>query len=193
MYNVEQCDTFNNFCIQSTKLEGAYNEKHRAVEELKAEIDEKLFLIEKKQNVKITAFLRTILKQFPMTYHTDLVVENDETRELLARVKNGMSSARKKKLGEDTRAAVDRINEILTAALEKEKPNYFTLGYYMYKNPGDMATIDAMELHEMNAMTRKYLDDNFMPSSRKARRPSDTAMTYPLRPRRTFSPRWIRC
>ena len=162
VYNVEQCDTFNNFCIQSTKLEGAYNEKRRAVEELKAEIDEKLFLIEKKQNVKITAFLRTILKQFPMTYHTDLVAENDETRELLARVKNGMGSARKKKLGEDTRAAIDRINEILTAALEKEKPNYFTLGYYMYKNPGDMATIDAMELHEMNAMTRKYLDDNFM-------------------------------
>ena len=162
-YNEEQCHTFDNFCITSTKLEGAYNEKHRIVEELKAEIEEKLFLIDKNQNVKIPAFLRLIEKQFPQTIHPDLVEENAETAALLARVSAGVGSARKtKKLDASARAAVDEIHALLEAALQKEKPNYFTLGYYMLKNPNDTAKIDAMELHELNAMTREYLDKNFM-------------------------------
>ena len=163
VYNAEQCNTFDNFCIMSTKLEGAYNEKHRVVEELKAEIEEKLFLIDKNQNVKTAAFLRLIEKQFPLTYDPNLVLENETTAKLLACVSDGIKSARKtKKLDSQTREAVDAIHALLDDALGKEKPNYFTLGYYMLKNPNDTAKIEAMELHELNAMTRKYLDDNFM-------------------------------
>ena len=56
--------------------------------------------------------------------------------------------------------ALTDIDKMLGEALERKKPNYFTLGFYMMRNPE--ANVDDMDIDELTAMTRKYLDDNFM-------------------------------
>ena len=53
-----------------------------------------------------------------------------------------------------------KVQPIVKEALNKEKPNFFTLAYYKYANPtGDLS---KYSIKEMNDVTRKYLDDNFM-------------------------------
>ena len=54
----------------------------------------------------------------------------------------------------------EKAEKFAEEAVKKAKPNFFTLAYYKYANPE--ANLDDMEIEEMNAMTRKYLDDNFM-------------------------------
>ena len=56
--------------------------------------------------------------------------------------------------------ALGEISSILDKAANRPEPNYFTLGYYMMRNPD--ANIDDMPIDELTKMTREYLDKEFM-------------------------------
>lgn len=159
--NNENCKMFDNFCINGTKLESAYNEKYRAVLELKLYIENKLFLISRKQTVDVRKTVLWVLKHIGATYHPDLVVKDeilDAALNVLSEEASRKESA--KHLSEECKTALNEIVGILDGATLKQKPNYFTLGYYMMRNPE--ANVDDMPIEELTAMTRKYLDDEFM-------------------------------
>lgn len=52
------------------------------------------------------------------------------------------------------------IKEYLEKVENATKPNFFTLGYYRYKNKE--SDISSYSIEELNKMTRKYIDDDFM-------------------------------
>lgn len=163
-HNKEQCKTFDNFCIHSTKLESAYNEKHRNALELKLDIEQWLFLISKRQPVDERSVIRNILKRIEKSIHPDIVVMDDRLSGNLATLNNALMqiSGKVKKMPADCVSAMEDIVKILDESTKRPKPNYFTLGYYMMMNPNATAEVDAMSIDELTAMTRKYLDEHFM-------------------------------
>ena len=153
--NNQKVKTFDNFCINSTKLESHYNEIHRAAEELKVDVDDCVFLIEHKQKVDVKAKINHFVKRLNATIHPDIVVKDDEFNSLVS----GLNSVDVHD-HEAVVALLNRLSALLDKATNRQKPNYFTLGYYMMRNPD--ANLDDMPIEELTAMTRKYLDEEFM-------------------------------
>ncbi len=165
--NNGKCHTFDTFCINSTKLESKYNEIHRAAEELQLDIDDCVFLLEKKQKVDIKAKVTAFVKRVDSTLHPDIVVKDEQLTELLAQLSESGNVASAKihegETGYVTETLIPLLKQlsgILGQACAKDKPNYFTLGYYMMRNPE--ANLDNMPIEELTEMTRKYLDEEFM-------------------------------
>lgn len=160
--NNADCKTFDNFCINSLRLESAYNELHKNAEELKLDIENRLFLISKNQPMDERAVLKSVLKRLPTTFHPDIMVNNERLQKNVAAINEVLASLKgaPKHMPEEAVAALTDIDKMLGEALERKKPNYFTLGFYMMRNPD--ANVDDMDIDELTAMTRKYLDDNFM-------------------------------
>lgn len=161
--NRADCKTFDNFCINSLKLESAYNELHKNAEELKLDIENTLFLVSKNQSIDVNKTINHVLAKLPTTVHVDIVVMDDRVNGDVAVLKQELHSAKKGNvhtLSDEAVAALKDLDGVLEHALHRKKPNYFTLGFYMMRNPD--ANVDDMDIDELTAMTRKYLDDNFM-------------------------------
>ncbi len=154
--NKVACATFDSFCIEGTKLERKYNEIYGKAVELKLDVDDELFLISKKQRVDAKKFAKIFAKRLPETFHPDIVVMNDELQNAL----NVIVANQTADFSEESVEALKRVSEILGAATQRQKPNYFTLGFYMMKNPE--ANVDDLPIEELTSMTRAYLDENFM-------------------------------
>ena len=160
--NKEKCKTFDSFCIASTRLEHAYNEIYRHAVELKLDIENTLFLASKKQPLDPKKVIRDVLKKIEGTLHPDIVVKDEQLTADLNSLNDALSNLQgaSKTLPEEVIAALTDIVEILDKNTQRQKPNYFTLGYYMMRNPE--ANLDDMPIDELTEMTRKYLDDEFM-------------------------------
>ncbi len=154
--NKIDCTTFDSFCIEGTKLERNYNEIYSKAIALKLDVDNELFLISKKQHVDAKKFGVAFAKRLPETFHPDIVVLNDELQNAL----NAITANQTADFSEESVAALEKVSGILDAATQRQKPNYFTLGYYMMKNPE--ANVDDLPIEELTTMTREYLDENFM-------------------------------
>lgn len=159
-YNVESCKTFDSFCINSTKLESAYNEIRRRTVELELDVQDVLFLISKNQKIEVGKTLKHVLAALPATLHPDIVVMDERLTADMAVLKEELAVKEAETLSEKAQKALEDIDEILNAAISRPGPNYFTLGYYMMKNPE--AQLDDMPLDELTTMTREFLDEDFM-------------------------------
>jgi len=151
--------TFDGFCIESTKVEGDFNEAYGNATQLEVEIDNIILLIKMKKQVEIADDIKDIAKSFAQTFNPYVVVKNEKTDA----VASALSEFAKQGKKLDREAALPTFEDalaIVKEALAKDKPNFFTLGYYLSVNPG--ADITSMSVLELNKMTRQYLDDNFM-------------------------------
>ncbi len=159
--NKARCDEFNEFCVNSCHLEKRYNAIYREAQELKEDIDNTLFLLERKQTVDMKRFIVTVLDRIKETYHPDIVVLNDELKSVLEYLEAEKAKKEKsKEIGQESLKALAELSAILDKATKRPKPNYFTLGFYMMKNPD--ANLDDMPIDELTQMTREYLDKEFM-------------------------------
>ena len=155
----EKLKTFDNFCIASTKVEGAFNEAYGNAIQLEVEIDNIIQFLELKRKIELDDELKKIAKSFNEAFNPYVVVHNQVNDDCLAKlvafVKQG-----KKVNGDEVLPVLKTALEIIKDALGKDKPNFFTLGYYLYCNPD--ANVTNYEVKELNRMTREYLDNNFM-------------------------------
>lgn len=162
--NHEQCKTFDQFCIQSTKLESAYNEAYRTAIELKLDVDNTLFLVSKNQPIDIRKAIKSVIATIPGAVHANVVAMDGPMQKNVDSLSASLSGfgrfGKIKEMPEACVAALKEISALLEEATNRPKPNYFTLGFYMMKNPD--AKLDRFSVEEQNAMTQKYLDDNFL-------------------------------
>ena len=150
---------FNDFCLSSTKIEGVYNENYGEASQVEFQVENLLQYIKKDRKIDAPAELKAIAKNFSESFNPYVVVKNDESVGLYNNMKS--LAAQGKKL--DPKAAIpalERVLELTKEALAKDKPNFFTLGFYLDANP--TADVSKMSVAEMNKMTEKYLDDNFL-------------------------------
>ncbi len=158
--NKQECELFDKFCINSTKLESAYNEIYREAIELQLDVENQLFLSSKNQPIEVKKVVKAFIKRIPKTFHPDIVIANEKVQGVISTLNNELKLPKSKAFSEDCVNALKNLSAILEEATKREKPNYFTLGFYMMKNP--TANVDDMPIEELTEMTRKYLDEEFM-------------------------------
>ena len=157
---VEQTlQTFDQFCIKNTEIEAVYNDAYGNCVELEVDAENLILLIERNRKVNLYEELKNIHKLFKGSIHEYVISDSSEVQQYLL-VLEDLIKLKKEVKAENALPVVKKIAELVKEALKKVKPNFFTLAYYQMKNPE--ANLAAMDIAEMNAMTREYLDNNFM-------------------------------
>lgn len=176
--NEKNTKEFDGFNIVALRYENVYNEARRKAAECVADLDDYLFRIEKKQSVsvpeicaKIGDSLKGVKDRF-LTFDCDAAIAEHRaalTHFKINAAKNGVFDKIKKTLGRnEEESVVDEafvkelmsLRDLLAALDEREKPNFFTLGYYLYKNPD--AVIDPSDISKLNEQTHEYAASGFM-------------------------------
>ena len=155
----EKINKFDSFCISATKIEREYNKAYGGAIEVEMDLDNAILLLSKNKKIDLDGTLKSILKKFNVTFHNYVVTPNEHNNDCKGRLAELVSQG-KNVSPEAALAELQNVAAIVKDALAKEKPNFFTLGYYMMAKPGD--NISHMPIHEMNLMTRKFLDEDFM-------------------------------
>ena len=155
----EKLKTFDSFCIQSTKIEGEFNEAFGNATQIEVELENVIRFIEMKRKLELDDELKKISKSFSEAFNPYVIVHNATNDDCAARLA-GFAKQGKKANGEEALPTLQEALALVKEALAKDKPNFFTLGYYLLTNPN--ADITSMSVSELNAMTRQYLDNNFM-------------------------------
>ena len=155
------CKNFDKFEFKHIELEKEYNEAFNAATECISELDNLLFLMEKKALKDGTRELKEKANLAKKAVH-EFVVSGDEAAVLTQNANTVISAASAAVRSEDysaVSAALAEIKQILEAAILKTAPNYFSMGYYLTFS-GE--PLPQLPVEELNAFTRRYLDDNFM-------------------------------
>ena len=151
----EMITTFDKFNIVAIKYEEAYNEAFNTAEELIADIQELLFLIERKQKVNVKEKLGDIARKLPAIKNDFLTAGCDDQ---LATCRENVKMCKAGKC--DINATLDALKRFLEKLVKQTRPDFFRIGFYSMKNPD--AKLHDMPIYHLNEVTLKYLDDNFM-------------------------------
>ena len=157
--------TFDTFNISALELENAYNVASTQAQELVADVIETLFNNERKQKIDGKATLKKIVKKIAKTHNVFLTsVFESEISEVVANIHAEIGSYKAsedgKGLPETVIAKLTAVKELYEKIVATEKPNFFRIGYYKYKNPEE--TFVGQNVAELNEKALKYLDENFM-------------------------------
>lgn len=157
----KMCKDFNQFEFKHIELEQAYNAAHEAAIEAQDEIKDVLFYIEKKAFEDEKYTIKEILRLVKESQN-DWVVSGEDAVKLQQQSEQLKQAApgeiRSKEYKQVSRILSD-MEKILNRALEKEEPNFFSMGYYMtFANQ----PLPKKPVSELNRYLRKYLDENFM-------------------------------
>ena len=167
----ELIKTFDDFNILAIGLENKYNAAHAYAEETLAEIEDFLYMAEKKQKLDVKKSLNEYIGQYKKIKDDFLTAGLQERVDANIAAIEAAKKAYAPAVGEDgkpqtyilpdeMKAALDEACEVLRAVLARPLPNFFRIGYYMYKNPD--ANIDKVDIEALNEMAIKYLMENFM-------------------------------
>ena len=159
----EMTGLFDRFCIESNKLENAYNHDAGVAQELVASMEDFLFKASKHQKLDVRANVSEFASRLKQVKN-DYLVHGFESR--LAQAVESLNHTRNDKpqgdaiLAETTEKALRDTEALLRQIVDCPKPNFFRIGYYVIKHPGaDLAGTPAKERDEM---TLKFLDEDFM-------------------------------
>ena len=155
----EKVQTFDQFCIKNTEIESVYNDANGNCVQLEVDAENLIVLIERNRKVNLIDELKNIQKLFVGSIHEYVICDSSEVQQYLLVLDNLIKQKKEAKV-EDALPVVKKIGALAKEALNKIKPNFFTLAYYQMMNP--TANLSEMSISEMNEMTREYLDMHFM-------------------------------
>ena len=155
----EKLKTFDTFCIAATKIEGAYNEAYTNAMQLEVALQEAILLVQKQKKDEAVSELKGYKKLFVQSINP-YVIPKDAASDAYAAKLAGVIGKGKKVETDELLAVFEEGKAIAGAALAKEQPNFFTMGYYNMVHPDE--DLSVLPVHEMNAKTRAFLDEEFM-------------------------------
>ncbi len=155
----EKLKKFDTFCIAATKIEGEFNEAYTNALQLEMDIENAILMLRKQKKFDIAAELKRLKKLYSQSINP-FVIAKDEAADAHAAKLAGLASAGKNVDRNGALAALEELHQVVKAALKKEQPNFFTLGYYRMAKPGEDLT--KLPVAEMNKLTRKFLDEDFL-------------------------------
>jgi oligopeptide/dipeptide ABC transporter ATP-binding protein len=157
--NKVKCENFDKFEYKHIELETAYNRSIECAEEAIKLINNIVFLIEK-QAVKNFAKVWSKIANYASLASNPFVC--NDMKKIEACILDISSQVKEIVATRNYSSVVLKLNAIkeeLEAGLAKDKPNFFSLGYYLtFVDPN----IPVMDISEMNVMLREVLDKNFM-------------------------------
>ena len=176
--------TFDQFNIKALHLENDYNESFTKAQELIGKIEDFLFLSSKNQKMDVRDYFKYFIKtlnQIKNPFLTNkFAPELKEASDRLSEqnlmlkekfnLKNEFDKHVKGKVNKSLASSeaievVTSVKNLLTEVVSFKKPNFFRIGYYLLMNPE--ADITTMPIDDLNDMTLKYLEDNFLVEFKK--------------------------
>ena len=158
----EDLDKFKRFSVRHSNLESAYTASYDYAIEAQGNAEDLILRIENKAVNGIGQALSTFAHAAKGAVSRFVVdARSSEFKESLENLKSLEKAARKSK-DKDYSALVPELQkckEILDEAVALEKPNTFTLGYYL---TFDSNEIPDMPVSELNEMTHKKTEQEFM-------------------------------
>ncbi len=157
-------ETFDKFCTEANKWENNYNIAYAAATALLSEIEDLLFLSEKKQKFDGKGRLKEMANRMQRVKDPFLTKGMDDKISALAvslkeesgKAGNGEGGG----FSDNVPVLFAACKEVLTGVTEGTRPNFFRIGYYKMENPE--ADIASMDTDALNALTMTYLDEHFM-------------------------------
>ena len=166
----QMCAEFDKFNIKAIEMEQSYNAAYSEAQNLLSEVADFLFRAEKKQKQDVKGrlgqFTKTVkqIKDPFLTKHFD-----DELSNISSAIHQQRSAYKQVRTRKDAPvqplpaemvSALENLKALLERVVAQPRPNFFRIGYYKLKNPKEDVTNTPVE--ELNEMTLRYLDENFM-------------------------------
>ena len=155
----EYLKKFDTFCIAATKIEGAFNEAYGNVIELEMDLEDTVLMLQRQKKFDVMSELKRFKKMFTLALNPFVIVKETEGDAYIAKM-SALISKGKKAEQDEIIAVLEEGRKLVESALGKEKPNFFTLGYYITAKPEE--DLSKMDVVEMNKLTRKFLDEDFL-------------------------------
>lgn len=155
----EKCSEFRKFEMTHIQLEQSYNEAYEAAEEALEEIKNMLFLIEKSAFTEAKVHIKEVSEFADRAENPYVVTADAGIKEKTKALNTNINQQIKTQNYQELAGKLREIQQILTAAVAKTKPDFFAMGYYFHKN-GEEKRPGKVE--ENNAFYEKYLNENFM-------------------------------
>ena len=114
-------------------------------------INDVVFRLEKNQKVDVKATLRGYAKSLVSINDPFLTANYTEQ---MAQMQTALTQTDK------VAESLVYVKDVLTEMIGQDRPDFFRIGFYTFKNPDEK--LYGRNIAELNAMTLKYLDDNFM-------------------------------
>lgn len=161
---VQMTKDFDTFNINALKLENAYNEARVAAQELLEYIDNSIFNVERKQKVDVSVLYHRAVHGLEKM-RNDFLTYKFESR--IAFAESDINAKLDKlKLGkvkyadEEALAPMREVSEFINEILAQEQPNFFRIGYYLYKKPE--FDVRGVDIAELNQTALEFLNNDFM-------------------------------
>lgn len=155
----ESCKKFDKFEFKHIELESAYNTAHEAAIEALDDIKIISFELEKNSVAKGAADRIKDIARRSKESLNKYVVDPDEYKTEVESLAGSLSGSFKSKDYQAVLKALYRLQEILTAGVGREVPNFFRMGYYLTYSG---KPLPDMPIEELNDSMREYLDKDFM-------------------------------
>ena len=155
--------TFDKFNIEGLKLENAYNESYTKAEEIIADVDDLVFLVEKNQKVNVADKLTVIIKAIAEVRNQFLTAGREAELDAHVNELTTLKASFSGKSEGNQEALITELNnlrDLMQQVISADRPDFFRIGFYAMQNPE--ADLTAMPVSELNEMTLRYLDENFM-------------------------------
>ncbi len=158
--NKQKSDDFNKFEFKHLELENAYNVAKTNAEDLLAEIDNLLFELSKGVVDNYNRTVNNIIKFAPQCQNQFFISDISTVLVNVEVLKEIKKDALTTGDFSEVAKAINIIKDELVKGQQNKAPNFFSLAYYLtYENPEYPYDLSIDEVDEM---TRKLLDDNFM-------------------------------
>lgn len=159
----EMTKTFDRFCVQANRMENSFNHAASNAEDLEQRIKDTLFRASKNQKMdagllkEYCTMFQSIKDPFFTARYTQRIATVTQGLQALKTYK-----AKKGETGlpESVTQVLQQVADLLSEMTEQSKPNFFRIGYYAMRHPGEnLFTVDPQELSEK---ALKELDATFM-------------------------------
>lgn len=164
----EKCKTFDMFCVESIRIEDKYNSSRLAIQEATDIIDDLLLHYDKQvRHPQLKYNISKLIRHLSDYYDEFLVAKTPENEEIFAQLR-GITSV--KSIDPICAGILRKSNMILKAALDKQKPDFFSLGFYIYSKKAE-AKVNSFadelvsrynNIGDMNIFVKECLNDKFL-------------------------------
>ena len=156
-------ETFDKFCVEANRLENSYNNAVSSAQDLIALIEDTLFKASKDQKMAagLGKELQNLYKGVNDAFFTaKFAAELSKAGEQMKLVASYKPMKNETGLPENITAALTSLEALMRVMVAQPKPNFFRIGYYSLKHPGEKLT--DRDVEKLNEEALVYLNENFM-------------------------------
>ena len=157
---------YDNFSIKSLELENNYNQSHATTQEVISKIENYLFLVSKEQKVDLNDDIKSFIGKLKNVTNGYLINKYIDEYSLIKNDLNNLLVEYKQDKTKEHAVVLKSVDvltnlkSLLTRMISDEKPDFFSLGFYLYLNPD--ADFSANYDASTKEMLTEYLNKNFL-------------------------------